>query len=707
MDSAGKVKERIAKLREAIEKYRYSYHVLDKDMVAPEVLDSLKKELFDLEALYPELITPDSPTQRVAGKPLAEFKKVKHSLPMLSLNDAFSREDMEAWYASIIKLLPGVNDLDFYCEQKFDGLAMSFIYRKGLFTEGSTRGDGYTGEDVTQNLKTIEAIPLRLHDKETAIIELKRLGLTKAVQKLEKDWPETIEIRGEVFLTKKEFLRLNKEREKENLPLYANPRNLVAGSIRQLDPKITAERKLDAYGYILVTDLGQTTHEEEHLIMKALGFKTNPHNALEHNLEGVYKFYEQLGKERDNLEYEIDGTVINVNEIKFQKILGVVGKAPRWAIAYKFAPRQASTIVEDISVQVGRTGVITPVAHLKPVLVGGTVITRSTLHNKEEIKRLGLKIGDTVIVTRAGDVIPKITEVLPDLRTGEEKDFVMPKECPECHTKVVLSTDNILTICPNKHCPARDRNRLYHFTSKAAFDIKGLGRKILDKLVDAGLIEDVDDIFTLSTDDLKSLPGFGDLSAFNLIDTITKKRVISLEKFLVSLSISHIGDQNAYLVADYLTKQAEWRKLTIKSPRDIWLVGTQIGAQEWQTINAFGPKIGESLADYFSHSENQELLEKLSSNGITLTLKTVSRHLAWHNVSFVFTGTLSQMNRDQAENEVKVLGGKVSGSVTAKTNYLVYGENPGSKYTKALNLGVPMLSERDFLELLAKVKKET
>lgn len=707
MDSAGKVKERIAKLREAIEKYRYSYHVLDKDMVAPEVLDSLKKELFDLEALYPELITPDSPTQRVAGKPLAEFKKVKHSLPMLSLNDAFSREDMEAWYASIIKLLPGVNDLDFYCEQKFDGLAMSFIYRKGLFTEGSTRGDGYTGEDVTQNLKTIEAIPLRLHDKETAIIELKRLGLTKAVQKLEKDWPETIEIRGEVFLTKKEFLRLNKEREKENLPLYANPRNLVAGSIRQLDPKITAKRKLDAYGYILVTDLGQTTHEEEHLIMKALGFKTNPHNVLEHSLEGVYKFYEQLGKERDNLEYEIDGTVINVNEIKFQKILGVVGKAPRWAIAYKFAPRQASTIVEDISVQVGRTGVITPVAHLKPVLVGGTVITRSTLHNKEEIKRLGLKIGDTVIVTRAGDVIPKITEVLPDLRTGEEKDFVMPKECPECHTKVVLSTDNILTICPNKHCPARDRNRLYHFTSKAAFDIKGLGRKILDKLVDAGLVEDVDDIFTLSTDDLKSLPGFGDLSAFNLIDTITKKRVISLEKFLVSLSISHIGDQNAYLVADYLTKQAEWRKLTIKSPRDIWLVGTQIGAQEWQTINAFGPKIGESLADYFSHSENQELLEKLSSNGITLTLKTVSRHLAWHNVSFVFTGTLSQMNRDQAENEVKVLGGKVSGSVTAKTNYLVYGENPGSKYTKALNLGVPMLSERDFLELLAKVKKET
>lgn len=707
MDSAGKVNERIAKLREAIEKYRYSYHVLDKDMVAPEVLDSLKKELFDLEALYPELITPDSPTQRVAGKPLAEFKKVKHSLPMLSLNDAFSREDMEAWYASIIKLLPGVNDLDFYCEQKFDGLAMSFIYRKGLFTEGSTRGDGYTGEDVTQNLKTIEAIPLRLHDKETAIIELKRLGLTKAVQKLEKDWPETIEIRGEVFLTKKEFLRLNKEREKENLPLYANPRNLVAGSIRQLDPKITAKRKLDAYGYILVTDLGQTTHEEEHLIMKALGFKTNPHNVLEHSLEGVYKFYEQLGKERDNLEYEIDGTVINVNEIKFQKILGVVGKAPRWAIAYKFAPRQASTIVEDISVQVGRTGVITPVAHLKPVLVGGTVITRSTLHNKEEIKRLGLKIGDTVIVTRAGDVIPKITEVLPDLRTGEEKDFVMPKECPECHTKVVLSTDNILTICPNKHCPARDRNRLYHFTSKAAFDIKGLGRKILDKLVDAGLIEDVDDIFTLSTDDLKSLPGFGDLSAFNLIDTITKKRVISLEKFLVSLSISHIGDQNAYLVADYLTKQAEWRKLTIKSPRDIWLVGTQIGAQEWQTINAFGPKIGESLADYFSHSENQELLEKLSSNGITLTLKTASRHLAWHNVSFVFTGTLSQMNRDQAENEVKVLGGKVSGSVTAKTNYLVYGENPGSKYTKALNLGVPMLSERDFLELLAKVKKET
>lgn len=707
MDSLDDVKERIAKLREAIEKYRYSYHVLNQDIVAPEILDSLKKELFDLEALHPELITPDSPTQRVAGKPLAEFKKIRHSIRMFSLNDAFSREDMEAWYASIMKLLPGETDLDFYCEQKFDGLAMSFVYKNGLFVEGSTRGDGYIGEDVTQNLKTIEALPLRLNDKKTTIQELKKLGLNNAVKKVEKDWPEVIEIRGEVFLTKKEFIRINREREKENLPLYANPRNLVAGSIRQLDPRVTAARKLDAYGYILVTDLGQTTHEEEHLIMKALGFKTNPHNALEYGLVGVYRFYEQLGKEREHLEYEIDGSVINVNEIKFQKILGVVGKAPRWAIAYKFAPRQASTVVEGISVQVGRTGIITPVAHLKPVLVGGTVITRSTLHNKEEIKRLDLKIGDTVVVTRAGDVIPKITEVLLDLRTGQEKDFVMPTECPECHTKVVLSTDNILTICPNKHCPARDRNRLYHFTSKAAFDIKGLGRKILDKLIDAGLVEDVDDIFTLSTDDLKSLPGFGNLSAFNLIDAITKKRNISLEKFLVALSISHIGEQNAYLVADYLTKQAELRKITIKTPRDIWLVGSQIEEQEWQTINAFGPKIGESLAEYFSHSENRELLEKLSSNGITLTLKTVGHHLIWHNLSFVFTGTLKQMSRDQAENEVKILGGKVSNSVTSKTNYLVYGQDPGSKYTKAAALGIKMLSEKEFLDLLARAKKNS
>ncbi|MFZ2414744.1 MAG: NAD-dependent DNA ligase LigA [Minisyncoccia bacterium] len=705
MDSLEKVKERLTKLRKAINEYRYSYHVLDQDLVDPEVLDSLKKELFDLEAQYPELITPDSPTQRVAGKPLAEFKKIKHSQRMLSLNDAFSQKDMEDWYASIIKLLPGEPTLDFYCEQKFDGLAMSFIYKKGLFIEGSTRGDGYVGEDVTQNLKTIEAIPLKLNDKETSVKELKKMGLGYIAENLEKTWPEIIEIRGEVFLAKKEFERINKERHLDNLPLYANPRNLVAGSIRQLDSQVTAARKLDSYGYILVTNLGQTTHEEEHLIMKSLGFKTNPHNSLKHGLEGVYTFYKQLEKERESLEYEIDGSVINVNEIKYQKILGVVGKAPKWAIAYKFAPRQATTIVEDITVQVGRTGVITPVAHLKPVLVGGTVITRSTLHNKEEIKRLDLKIGDTVIITRAGDVIPKITAVLKDLRTGKEKNFIMPVRCPECQTQVILSTDNILTICPNKACPARDRHRLYHFTSKAAFDIKGLGRKILDKLINTGLIEDAADIFTLSTDSLKSLPGLGDLSAFNLVDAITKKRNVTLEKFLVALSINHIGDQNAYLVADYLIKIAKSLDLSLKTPRDLWLIGSRIDQTSWQTINAFGPKIGESLEDYFSHKENKELLEKLSSNGVSLILKPISHHLPWHNFTFVFTGTLKNLSREQAENEVKILGGKASGSVTSKTNYLVIGDNPGSKYNKAQELNVKILKEDEFTSLLDKAKK--
>ncbi|MCX6737507.1 MAG: NAD-dependent DNA ligase LigA [Candidatus Parcubacteria bacterium] len=704
MDSLEKIKERLIKLKKAINEYRYSYHVLDQDIVDPEVLDSLKKELFDLESKYPQLITPDSPTQRVAGKPLAEFKKIKHSQRMLSLNDAFSREDMEDWYTSIIKLLPGEYKLDFYCEQKFDGLAMSFVYKNGLFVEGSTRGDGYIGEDVTQNLKTIEAIPLKLNNKEATIKELRKIGLRHIAENLEKNWLEVIEIRGEVFLTKKEFKRINKERHLDNLPLYANPRNLVAGSIRQLDSQITAARKLDSYGYILVTDLGQTTHEEEHLIMKSLGFKTNPHNNLEHSLDGVYKFYEQLEKERESLEYEIDGSVINVNEIKFQKILGVVGKAPKWAIAYKFTPRQTTTIVEDITVQVGRTGIITPVAHLKPALVGGTIITRSTLHNKEEIKRLGLKIGDTVVITRAGDVIPKITKVLENLRTGKETNFIMPVRCPECQTPVILSTDNILTICPNKHCPARDRKRLYHFTSKAAFDIKGLGRKILDKLINTGIIEDAADIFTLSTDDLKSLPGFGELSSFNLINAITKKRSVTLEKFLVALSINHIGDQNAYLVADYLIKTAKSLKLPLKVPRDLWRISSHINQISWQTINAFGPKIGESLEDYFSHQENKELLEKLSSNGVSLILKPISHHLPWHNFTFVFTGTLKNLSREQAENEVKILGGKASGSVTSKTNYLVIGDNPGSKYAKAANLGVKILKEEEFIALLDKAK---
>ncbi len=672
-------KKRIEILKREIEKYRYAYHVLNQSLISDEALDSLKKELYDLEQKFPQLITPDSPTQRVSGKPLKFFQKVAHKTPMISLNDAFSEDDMKDWYERIKKLISADEKLDFYCEYKFDGLAISLEYEKGIFKVGSTRGDGKIGEDVTQNLKTIEAIPLRL----------------------KKDI--NIEVRGEVLLTKEEFKRINEEQIKKGLPVYANPRNVAAGSIRQLDPKVTASRKLDFYAYDLIGDFELKTHEEKHQFLKELGLKVHFGNKKAENLEEIFAFHKKISKEREKLPFEIDGIVVIVNSNQLFEKLGVVGKAPRGAIAYKFSPRETTTIIEDIKVQVGRTGVLTPVAILKPVDVGGVTISRATLHNKEEIKRLGLKIKDTVIISRAGDVIPKIEKVLKNLRIGEEKEFKMPSRCPVCGSKVVEDEGGIILRCPNKNCPARQLEHFYHFVSKGAFDIKGVGPKIINRLIDEGLIQEIPDIFDLKEGDIAPLERYGEKSSKNIIRAIQSSKNITLNRFIYALGIPHIGEENAILLAEYF--QEKIRQLAGKNKEirisDLIKIGRSLKEEELNKVKTIGPKIAFSIVSWFKEKRSIEFLKKLEAKGINI-IPVISRKEKGKlkGLTFVLTGTLLSMSRSEAKRRIREEGGEVSETVSRKTDYVVVGENPGSKLKKALELKIKTLNEQEFLKII-------
>jgi len=668
-------KQRIEKLRETINHHRYLYHVLDKQEISDSALDSLKKELFDLEQEFPDLITPDSPTQRIGGKPLKEFKKVKHQQRMISFNDAFSKEDMKDWYERFIKLVPEnqEDEVDYYCELKIDGLAIELIYKDGILQTGSTRGDGSVGEDITENLKTVEAIPLKIENLKLKI-------------------PAELVVRGEVFITKKEFERINKEQKQKGLPVYANPRNIAAGSVRQLDPKITSGRKLDSFAYELLTDLGQKTHEDKHKILKEFGFKTNKHNKYCKSLEEVLQFREHWIKEREKLDYEIDGVVVIINNNEIFEKLGVVGKAPRGAIAYKFPQAQSTTKVLDIKVQVGRTGAMTPVAILEPVQVTGITITRATLHNEDEIKRLGLKIGDTVIVGRAGDVIPDIIKVLPELRTGEERSFKMPEKCPACGTllrqgsggQAKLGGDKILR-CPNKNCFAQKRRNFYHFVSRSAFNMDGLGPKIIDRLLDEGLVQDQSDLFELKEGDVKNLERFAEKSAENLIKTIQGKREITLSKFIYALGIRNIGEETAIDLAKHFG--------SIKKIREAKL-------EDFDSILNVGPVVSKSVYEWFQEKANIKFLDKLEKFVKIQHLAPSTQHLALSGKSFVITGSLESMSRDQAKQKIRDLGGDVSESVSSKTSYVVQGRDPGSKADKASKLGVKFLDEQEFLNSL-------
>jgi len=712
-----KAKERIEKLKEEINKYRYAYHVLNKSLISDAALDSLKKELFDLENQFPEFITSDSPTQRVGSKPLKEFKKVTHEEPMLSFNDAFSEEDMKAWLERLENYLKTQIPADstqttaensqrksassprqsaFYCELKIDGLAIELVYENDIFVQGSTRGDGLIGEDVTQNLKTIEAIPLKLLKKEEVIKNLKNLKLVSTAEFLEKHWPKRLVVRGEVFLTKKEFQRINQEQIKAGLKLYANPRNIAAGSIRQLDPKITASRRLDSFQYEIVTNLHLKTHEEKHLLLKAFGFKTNPHNQALNSLEEVFDFRNQQVKRREELSYEIDGIVVIVNDNEIFQKGGVVGKAPRAAIAYKFSPREATTQVLDIKVQVGRTGTLTPVAVLKPVEVGGVKITHATLHNWDQIKRLGLKIGDTVIVSRAGDVIPQISQVLKDLRTGREKEFKMPQNCPIDNSKVVR--EGALFRCSNPKCGARHREFLKHFVSKTAFDIRGLGGKIIDRFLDEGLISDAADIFALKEGDIAVLERFGEKSSQNIVKEIKTHQKTSLSRFIYSLGILHVGEETALLLARQFSQNNSQK---IIKPSEVGRFFQNYSLEKFQEISDIGPKVSQSIFDWFKSEKNINFLEKLEKVGVEIaTEKPKAQSSKLKGFTFVLTGTLKTMSREEAKERIRTLGGEILESVSKKTSFVVVGEEPGSKYGKAKQLGIKIINERKFLEMI-------
>ena len=692
-------KTRIEKLKEEINKYRYAYHVLDQSLISDEAVDSLKKELFDLEKEFPELITLDSPTQRVGGKPLKKFEKTEHQVPMLSLNDAFSEKDIYDWDERIKKLLPEKAKIDFYCEHKFDGLAVALEFKDGIFTIGSTRGDGKVGENITQNLKTIEAIPLRLVDYKTVKTDLIKKGLNQIAHFFDKGMPQDIEVRGEVLLNKKDFEKINEQRKKQGLSLYANPRNVAAGSVRQLDPKITASRNLDFYAYELVTDLGQISHEQEHLLLKILGFKTHPENQKVTRLEEISKIHQQIEKKRKDLPYEIDGLVVIVNNNQYFKDLGVVGKAPRGAIAYKFSPSEAITQVLDIIIQVGRTGILTPVAILKPVQIRGVTITRATLHNKEEIKRLGLRIGDTVIVNRAGDVIPQITKVLPNLRLGNERKFKMPLKCPICNTKVEEDPKGIIVRCPNVNCPARSQENLYHFISKSAFDMRGIGPKLINRLLDEGLIQDAADLFDLEQGDISPLERYGEKSSQNIIQAIQSNKEILFNRFLYALGIIHVGEETALILAQYFQQKIGLNQNV--SIKNLIKITSQLTLEDLEQIPMIGPIMGQSIINWFKDKKNISFLEKLEKKGIKLLpVKVITEKGKFKDLNFVITGVLDSMSRELAKEKIIDQGGKVQEAISSKTDYLIIGKNPGSKYEKAKGLKTKIINEKEFLKML-------
>jgi DNA ligase (NAD+) len=698
-----KIEQRIKRLKKEINHHRYLYHVLDKQEISDAALDSLKHELFLLEQKYPEFLTSDSPSQRVGGKPLEKFKKIRHKFPMLSLNDVFNHEELENWKNRIQKLvftrqsfaeqnLSGQGQkLKYFTELKIDGFAVSLIYKDGIFFCGSTRGDGKIGEDVTQNLKTIKSIPLKLSFCEKIRNKKIRHNLEKIIKR------GTFEIRGEVYMAKKVFEKINQERLKKGESVYANPRNIAAGSIRQLDSKITDSRDLEFLAYDLIADIGQENHSEEHKILPALGFKTDQGKVCG-SIKEIIGFFESIQKKREKLPYQIDGIVISVNNNSLHKKLGIVGKAPRGSIALKFPAKEATTQVENICVQVGRTGALTPVAYLKPVNIEGITITRATLHNEDEIKKLDVLIGDTVIVQRAGDVIPDIVKVLPGLRTGKEKKFQMPKNCPICGAKNKRISGEVAVYCSNENCFAKEKEELIHFVSRKAFNIEGLGEKIIEHLMNEGLVSSAADIFYLKKGDLEPLERFAEKSAENLIQSIKESKKISLSRFIYALGIRHVGEETARLLAQ---QTADSRQQTA-GIGDLIDFFQNISLEELEDIQDIGPIIGKSVYDFFHSEKKLKLLKNLSRVGVEVNFPQKIRKVNFplSGKTFVLTGSMETLSREQAKEKIRNLGGNVSSSISKNTDYLVAGENPGSKFGKAEKLGIKILNENKFLKMI-------
>ena len=665
-------KKRIEKLKKVIGRYRYMYHVLDKQEISDEAHDSLKRELSELEKQFPGFVTQDSPTQRVGGEPLDKFEKAEHRIPMLSIDDVFTEKDVEDWESYLNRLLPG-QKINYFCETKIDGFAISLLYKNGLLVRAATRGNGKVGEDVTMNIKTIESIPLRLEVHGRAA--LKRLD--KIAEKGE------LEIRGEVYMDKKTFERMNREQRKKGEKEYSNPRNLAAGSVRQLDPKLTAARALKFLAYDVVGDAGQARHSEEHEMARTLGFRTVSNEKKCKSTKEISEFFQKITRERDKLPYNIDGVVVTIDDNALFDKLGVAGKSPRGIRAFKFAPKQTTTVMEDIKVHIGRTGAVTPIAHLRPVEVGGVTVSRATLHNQDEIDRLDVRIGDTVIVGRAGDVIPDVIESVKDLRTGKEKKFYMPRECPVCG-KILSKTEEVILRCTNKDCPARSREYLYFFVSRRAFDIEGLGPKIIDQLVDEGLVSNPADIFDLREGDLVSLERFQEKSAGNIVGAVKKSKDVSLARFIHALGIRHVGEETSVDLAQYFGSIEGIKKA---SEDDI------------RNIPDIGGVVAREIYNWFRDSRNLSFVKDLFGKGIKIE-KPEHVGAKLKGKTFVFTGTFEKLTRQEAERKVRMLGGDPSGSVSSQTDYVVVGENPGSKYDKAKELGVKTISEKEFLKMI-------
>jgi DNA ligase (NAD+) len=665
------VQDEVESLRDQIRHHEYRYYVLDDPEISDAEFDRLMNELKKLEAEHPELVTPDSPTQRVGGKPREGFVKAPHSVPMLSLDNAYDEEELRAWERRVHDL-SGRKDIEFVCELKLDGMSLALRYEGGKLVRGITRGDGTTGEDVTANVRTVRSIPLSISTE-----KLNKAGI-----------PPDFEVRGEMLMPAESFKKMNEEREKQGLSLFANPRNATAGTVRQLEPSITAQRRLDFFAYILIASNGAVLdHQWDALnALDAAGFKVNPRRALATNFDEVWKFIGEWEQKRESLPYDIDGVVIKINSVALQRQLGFTGKAPRWAIAYKYAARSGITKIEDILVQVGRTGKLTPVAALKPVPIGGTTVSRATLHNMDEIDRLAVKIGDWVEVERGGDVIPKVTRVIDDKdHPRGPRSFHMPEHCPVCGGHVVRVEGEADHRCVNQKCPAKLRETILHFASRGVMNIDGMGDALVNQLTDRGMVKDIADIYKLTKEKLLSLERMGDKSAENVLREIGNSKKLPLERVIYGLGIRFVGERTAQFLAEDFGEMSAVEKAS---------------EEELQQVEEVGPRIAKSIVEFFAEPKNRELVEELRAAGLMMKGKKKERGTKLAGKTFVLTGTLPNLTRDEAKKMIEDAGGKVTGSVSKKTDYVVAGEDAGSKLDKAKELGVPVITEPELEAIL-------
>jgi DNA ligase (NAD+) len=657
-----KIKQKVLELRRDIDLHNYQYHVLDQPFIDDQQFDLLMMELKQLEEAYPELEDPESPTRRIGGKPLSAFTPLEHRIPMLGLDNAFSKADLVDFDQRVRKL-SGLDSVEYFCELKIDGLAVSLRYELGTFRHGATRGDGFTGEEITENLRTIKQIPLRLPR------------------------PLTLEVRGEVYINREDFRKLNRQREEEGLPLFANPRNAAAGSLRQLDPRLAAKRPLKIFLYGLGEhNLKLSRHAELLDELEKMRLPVNPHRAICRGYEEVWQYCRQWEDQRHGLPYEIDGIVVKVDDLNLQKTLANTARSPRWAVAYKYPPEEKMTRVLDIQVNVGRTGAITPVALLEPVTLSGTTVQRASLHNEDLIADKDILIGDTVVVRKAGEIIPEVLKVVREKRTGQEKEFKMPGQCPSCGSETIRLSGEAARRCLNPSCPAQLIEKLVHFASRRAMDIEGLGPAVGELLFKEGLVRDVGDLFYLKTEQLAGLPRMADKSAENLVMSIEKSKGNPLRRLLFGLGIRFVGEKAARLLAEHFLTMDRLRRA---------------GEEELTELEEIGPKIAEAVVRFFDTPQTGPVLEKLKAAGVNMTEPVVTAdHVLMAGKIFVFSGSLEGYTREEAAVLVEERGGRVSSAVSKKTDYLVAGEEPGSKLEKARKLGVEVIDEARFNQLI-------